>query len=223
MNSKIRDMQYLKLDNAELNKQPKLSSTQKGAIQSLVSAINDGYKVTVEQRSETFQVGLENDINKLNRVLRLYGVQHVVVMGEKEDEIIPEVPVEGIPKEEGVGEEVIVPELVDYTPANGYYDGKVPSNDIDSNKWFYDADNVQWVGCPKDKDYASCMDDEIVRVSRYSMPDWEIYVPLEYQKSKNYKSNNRQYIPVQVPMGVKDNNKVRFTPRVGRSVGRVLQ
>jgi hypothetical protein len=209
-------VQYIKLNEGELNKQRKLSPSQKNVIKSLVSSINNGYQVALENRSGTFQADLERDINKLNQALRLYGIQHVIEINGDDDEIEEERPL-------GCSSQNSNPELVDYASVGDFYGGKVPLSDIDSNKWFYDADSVEWVGYPKDKEYNDCSPEEIVKVSRYSMPDWEIYVPLEYQRTKDYQTQKKQYIPIQVPMGVKDNNKVRFTPRVGRSVGRVLQ
>lgn len=238
MSSKIKNMQYLKLDNAELDRQSRISSIQKNAIKSLVSSINEGYKVPVEQRSATFQSGLDNDTNKLNKALRLYGMQHVVVIGEKEDEpLVGELlsegkDVKGLRAEGAVGGDVAVdgeevlaepPLLVDYVSSVGYYDGEVPLSDIDSNKWFYDPDNVQWVGYPKDKDYTSCTDGEIVRVSRYSIPDWEVYVPIEYQRSKDYQATTKPKVPVTTHLHGISRNRGKFTPRVGRSVGRILQ
>jgi hypothetical protein len=218
-------MQYLKLDNAELNRQSRISATQKDAIKSLVSSINEGYKVPIERRSETFQVGLDDDINKLNKALRLYGVQHIVAMGEKEDEFTAEEDIKDTEEDESLGKETQTetPQSVDYVSANGYYGGEVPLSDIDSNKWFYDPDNVQWVGYPKDKDYASCTDGEIVRVSRYSVPDWEVYVPLEYQRSKDYQAKTKPKVSVPTQVYGISRNRGKFTPRVGRSVGRILQ
>ncbi len=208
-------MKYYVLDAVEINKS-NLPLSHKNVVESLVSNINEGYKVPEDKRSVGFMDALNNDIDKLNKALRLYRLQHAVSIKEKpEKEVVIEDEQDNIEDET----EKIEDQPIDYIPANGFYDGKIPASDIDSNKWFYDSDRVEWVGYPNNKEYSQCTPDEVVRISRYSVPDWEVYVPLEYQRTMNYQQKPK----VTAPIPNVGRGRVKFTPRVGRSVGRVLQ
>ncbi|MFA5049082.1 MAG: hypothetical protein WC516_08715 [Patescibacteria group bacterium] len=155
-------------------------------------------KLTSEQKEairclvESVNRGNVADKIKLKKAVKLYGIDGIV----REDDI----PIE--PQEiEGCG----------------YYDGVAP--EIESLKWFYDPDNVQWVGFPSEKEYNNCSEEELVKFSRYDLPEWEVYVPLEYQRPIKESIRSIPYTPVQMPVGIQNRQKARFSPRISRNVG----
>lgn len=98
----------------------------------------------------------------------------------------------------------------------GYYCGVAP--ETDSFKWFYDPDTVQWVGFPSDKEFLDSSPEEIIYRSRYDLPDWEVYVPLDYQRPEKSKVAPI-HAPMQTPIGRQNGGKHRFSSRLERSVG----